>query len=425
MNAPRDERDREREKKGDGENSFTPPLPRSMTPSASAPPSNLLHNLVVFARLLRHLGIHVSATQVHDFAHALKYIDLGQRREFQDTARCILITRHEDNALFDQAFDWFWKRREYSADARRAAAALTPGFVKPPPPPSPFITTSLAPLSDDALPQKGRIVTIQTYSAQEMLRRKDFGAFTRDEIEATKKWMRLLPWHPGERATHRKQRGGAEFFDVRATMRRNLKYGGELFEPAWRQAQYKPRPLVVLCDISGSMENYSRMLLHFVHALRERRDGYSTTHTECFVFGTRLTRITRQLRTRSVERALRDVADTVVDWSGGTRIGDSLKTFNFVWARRSLRPGAVVLIISDGWDRGDPQLLGREMARLRRSVDRVIWLNPLIASADYAPLTLGLQAALPYVDDFLPAHNFTSLEDLARLLNQLNAPGSK
>src|SRR5581483_5337529 len=167
------------------------------------------------------------------------------------------------------------------------------------------------------------------------------------------------------------------------------------------------------------MENYSRMLLHFVHALRERE-----THAECFVFGTRLTRITRQLRTRSVERALRDVAEAVVDWSGGTRIGDAIKTFNFVWARRVLRPGAVVLIISDGWDRGDPQLLGREMARLRRSVDRVIWLNPLIASADYAPLTLGLQAALPYVDDFLPAHNFTSLEDLARLLGQLHSSGA-
>jgi len=393
----------------------------SSSPSPAHPiaPSQLLHNLVVFARLLRHLGLNVSATQVHDWAHALRYIDIGQRREFKDTARCILVTRRDDLARFDQAFDWFWKRRDYSIGARRAAAALAPGFVKSPPPAAQFVTTFLAPLSDDALPQKGKIVAIQTYSNQEALRRKDFGAFTREELEETKKLMRNLPWQLGERATRRKKRGGDEFFDVRATMRRNLKYGGELFEPAWRQRQHKPRPLVVLCDISGSMENYSRMLLHFVHALRERE-----THAECFVFGTRLTRITRQLRTRSVERALRDVAEAVVDWSGGTRIGDAIKTFNFVWARRVLRPGAVVLIISDGWDRGDPQLLGREMARLRRSVDRVIWLNPLIASADYAPLTLGLQAALPYVDDFLPAHNFTSLEDLARLLGQLHSSGA-
>lgn len=389
-------------------------LPLSERAQANeVPPAHLLHNLVVFTRLLRHLGIRVSATQVHDFAHALKFIDVGARREFKDAARCILVTRREDLRLFEQAFDWFWKRRDYSIAPRRAAAAIAPAFAKPPASQR-FVTTSVAPRSDDAAPQKGKIVTIQTYSNQEILRRKDFGAFSRNEIEETKKLMRKLPWRTGERATRRKERGGDEFFDVRGTMRRNLKYGGELLEPAWRKTKYKPRPLVVLCDISGSMENYSRMLLHFVHALRERE-----THAECFVFGTRLTRITRQLRTRSIERALRDVADSVVDWSGGTRIGDAIKTFNFVWARRVLRPGAVVLIISDGWDRGDPALLAREMARLRRSVYRVIWLNPLIASADYAPLTLGLQAALPYVDDFLPAHNFTSLEELARLLSRL------
>jgi uncharacterized protein len=375
---------------------------------------NLVHNIVIFARLLRHLGINLSATQVHDFLNALHVIDLNNRANVKDAARCLFITRREDLALFDQAFDWFWKSRDYSMDARRAAAAIAPAFVKPPPP-AKFLPTSIAPLDNDSLPQKGKIVTIQTYSQQETLRRKDFGAFTRGEIEEAKKLMRALPWRTGLRATRRTVRGGSEYFDARATMRRNLKYGGELLEPAWKQTRYKPRPLVVLCDISGSMENYSRMLLHFVHALRERE-----TQAECFVFGTRLTRITRQLRTRSVERALRGVAESVVDWSGGTRIGDALKQFNFVWARRVLRPGAVVLIISDGWDRGEPQLLGREMARLKRTVYRTIWLNPLIASDDYAPLTLGLQAALPYVDDFLPAHNFSSLEDLARLLSHLN-----
>lgn len=379
---------------------------------------NLVHNLVVFTRLLRHLGMNVSATQVHDFAHALNYIDASRRREFQDAARCILVTRRDDLALFDQAFDWFWKRRDYSADARRAAGAIAPGFVKPPPP-ARFQPTSVTPLSDEPLPHKSKIVAIQTYSAQEILRRKDFGAFTRNELEETKRLMRALPWRTGARATRRKERGGDEFFDMRSTMRRNLKYGGELLEPSWRKTKFKPRPLVVLCDISGSMENYSRMLLHFTHALRERE-----THAECFVFGTRLTRITRQLRTRSVERALRDVAGSVVDWSGGTRIGDAVKTFNFKWARRILRPGAVVLIISDGWDRGEPGVLAREMSRLRRNVYRIIWLNPLIASDDYAPLTQGLQAALPYVDDFMPAHNLASLEDLARLLSRLSTTGA-
>lgn len=391
----------------------------------------LPHNIVVFARLLRHLGLNLSATQVHDFFHALQVIELGERAQVKAAARCLFVTRREDLALFDQAFDWFWKRRDYSADARRAAAAITPAFVKPPPS-SKFLTTQLAPLENVSAPQKGKIVAIQTYSHQEVLRRKDFGMFTRGEIDQVKKLMRELGWRTGERATRRTIRGGTEFFDVRATMRRSLKYGGELVDPAWKQTRYRARPLVVLCDISGSMENYSRMLLHFVHALitaphaargaahhagsRPRERGSSA---ECFVFGTRLTRITRQLRTRSVERALRGVADSVVDWSGGTRIGEALKQFNFVWSRRVLRPGAVVLIISDGWDRGDPKLLAREMARLKRNVHRIIWLNPLIASADYKPLTLGLQAALPYVDDFLPAHNFSSLEDLARLLSEL------
>lgn len=384
-------------------------------PAEYLPGGNLLHNIVLFARLLRHLGLNVSATQVHDFANALRVVDLDNRTVVRDAARCLFITRREDLPLFDQAFDWFWKRRDYSLDARRAAAAITPAFVKPPPP-AKFLPTSFAPLESETIPQKGKIVAIQTYSQQETLRRKDFGAFTRSEIEEAKKMMRALPWRTGQRATRRTIRGGSEFFDARATMRRNLKYGGELLEPAWKQTRYKPRPLVVLCDISGSMENYARMLLHFVHALRERE-----THAECFVFGTRLTRITRQLRTRSVERALRGVSDSVVDWSGGTRIGEALKQFNFVWARRVLRPGAVVLIISDGWDRGDPRLLAREMARLKRSVHRIIWLNPLIASAAYEPLTVGLQAALPYVDDFLPAHNFSSLEDLARLLSKLNS----
>jgi uncharacterized protein with von Willebrand factor type A (vWA) domain len=381
--------------------------------------ANLLHNLVVFTRLLRHIGIQLSATQVHAVPDALAVIDLGSRSEVKEALRCLLVTRRDDLALFDQAFDWFWKRRDYSADARNAASMITPGFVKPPPPATRFAATSVAPLAQGELPQKSKIVTIQTYSNVDLLRRRDFGTFTRDEIEETKKLMRDLPWRTGVRATRRHTRGGNEFFDARATMRRNLKYGGELLEPAWRQTKYKPRPLVVLCDISGSMENYSRMLLHFVHALREREE-----QAECFVFGTRLTRITRQLRTRSVERALREVADAVPDWSGGTRIGEAIKTFNFAWARRVLKPGAVVLIISDGWDRGDPALLENAMARLRRSVYRLIWLNPLIASADYEPLTLGLKAALPYVDDFLPAHNFTSLEDMARLLSQLNMTGS-
>jgi uncharacterized protein with von Willebrand factor type A (vWA) domain len=181
-----------------------------------------------------------------------------------------------------------------------------------------------------------------------------------------------------------------------------------------QKRKIRTRPLVVICDISGSMDRYARLLLRFVHAL-----GQGLENTEVFVFGTRLTRITRELRKRDVDTALTQVVSSVEDWSGGTRIGEAIKTFNYQWARRVLRSGATVVVISDGWDRGDPELLGREMARLQRSCRRLIWLNPLLGAPGYQPLTQGMRAAMPYIDEFLPIHNLQSLEALADLLSQV------
>jgi uncharacterized protein with von Willebrand factor type A (vWA) domain len=174
------------------------------------------------------------------------------------------------------------------------------------------------------------------------------------------------------------------------------------------------RPLILICDISGSMDRYARLLLRFVHAL-----GQGLEATEVFVFGTRLTRITRELRQRDVDEAITDVVKSVEDWSGGTRIGEAIKTFNYKWSRRVLRSGATVVIISDGWDRGDPELLATEMARLQRSCRRLIWLNPLLGAPGYQPLTQGMRAALPFVDEFLPIHNLHSLQALAELLSRV------
>ena len=198
-------------------------------------------------------------------------------------------------------------------------------------------------------------------------------------------------------------------------MRRSLAYGGEMLDIAHRQRKTKPRPLALICDVSGSMERYTRMLLHFLHTV-----AVSGQQLEAFLFATRLTRITRHLSHRGVDHAVAEVARAVPDWAGGTRIGEAIKSFNYQWARRVLRGGAVVLVISDGWDRGEPELLSREMARLQRSCHRLIWLNPLLGSPDYQPLTRGMQAALPHVDDFLPAHNLHSLQELARHLNRLS-----
>jgi uncharacterized protein with von Willebrand factor type A (vWA) domain len=199
-------------------------------------------------------------------------------------------------------------------------------------------------------------------------------------------------------------------------VRRNLRYGGEILDWAEREPKRKPRPLVILADVSGSMERYTRLLLLFTYGLARALEQ----KVEAFVFSTRLTRITRGLQERNLDRALREVSLAVPDWSGGTRIGDALRTFNFDWGRRVLGRGAITLVISDGWDCGDVEVLREEIARLQRSSRRLIWLNPLLGSPEYEPLTRGIQAALPYIDDFLPVHNLDSLEALAQHLGTLD-----
>ena len=204
--------------------------------------------------------------------------------------------------------------------------------------------------------------------------------------------------------------------DMRRTLRRNLRYGCEPLTLAWRRPKLKRRPLVVICDVSGSMEHYSRLLLKFVYVISNCLDK-----VEAFVFSTRLTRITRQLQCGDVDASLDQVAVSIHDWGGGTRLGDALKTFNYEWGRRVLGRGAVVLLVSDGLDRGDIDLLEREMQRLQLSCQRLIWLNPLLGSTDYQPLARGMHTALPYVDDFLPVHNLASLEHLGRVLERLGS----
>jgi uncharacterized protein len=225
-----------------------------------------------------------------------------------------------------------------------------------------------------------------------------------------------MAWQLGRRRVRRWKRGAGRRFDMRRSLRKNTRFGGEIVELAWREHKVKPRPLVVIADISGSMEQYSRLLLHFIHTLAQGMED-----VEAFVFGTRLTRITHELRTRNVDVAVNQVADLVKDWSGGTRIGESLHTFNNKWARRVLGRGAVVLIISDGWDRGDVSILRAELDRLQRSSYRLIWLNPLLGMAGYQPLTRGIMAALPYIDDFLPVHSLQSLADLGQLLTDIGS----
>ncbi|HEX9069225.1 MAG TPA: VWA domain-containing protein, partial [Ktedonobacterales bacterium] len=261
-----------------------------------------------------------------------------------------------------------------------------------------------------------------SWSADEALRRKDFEDFTPDELADAKRLLERIRWRLSLRTTRRRRsapRGDAP--DLRRTLRAAMRTGGEPLRLSWRRPRKAPRPLVILCDISGSMSLYSRLFLHFVHTVANGLD-----RVEVFVFGTRLTRITRQLARRSVDEAVTRVTTSVSDWSGGTRIGESLRTFNRLWARRVLGRGAVALIISDGWDRGDVRVLADEMARLRRNCHRVIWLNPLLGHEDYLPVASGMRAALPYIDDFLPANTLKSLIALGHALEGIGderAPG--
>ncbi|MDX1600414.1 MAG: VWA domain-containing protein, partial [Anaerolineales bacterium] len=256
----------------------------------------------------------------------------------------------------------------------------------------------------------------QSYSAVEALRQKDFSQIDEQERQALRWMIAELNPELGRRRSRRWRLGRGQRVDLRRSLRANLRHGGEWVTWIRRGPRSEPRPLVILADISGSMEVYTRVLLQFVYGLVQG----SEARTEVFVFGTRLTRITRYLQEANPERALDKVTQEVPDWSGGTRIGRALRTFNVNWAHRALGKGAVVLLVSDGWDRGEPELLRQEMARLQRSCHRMIWLNPLLGSEDYEPLTRGMQAALPHVDDFLPVHNFASLKDLAEHLQGLD-----
>jgi len=384
------------------------------------PESYLLHNLILFGRLLRGLGLDVNPGRMMDLVQALGLIEIGRKPDFYHAARSLLVHRREDIPLFDQAFEMFWRKPAEGWSTLDLSLLSQPPkrrgpvFTAPPlrPPDNPPEDGKQNPPDPDKPPV---VQVTLTYSAREALRRKDFADLTGEELEAIKRLMADLIWQLGQRRTRRRQPGRGELPDLRRTLRRSLKYGGEVLEWARREPKRKPRPLVVIADISGSMERYTRLLLHFIYGLAEGLEQ----PVEAFVFSTRLTRVTRQLRGRDVERALRQVSQVVPDWSGGTRIGEAIQTFNFDWGRRVLGRGAVALLISDGWDRGDVAVLRKEMARLQRSCYRLIWLNPLLGSPEYEPLTRGMQAALPYIDDFLPVHNLASLEDLAGQLASL------
>lgn len=377
---------------------------------------HILPNLLLFGETLRRLGLDFGSGNMLDLVRATETIPIGRKQDFRYAARCLLAHRKQDLPLFDDAFQIFWRRPAHGISTRDLRSmGEERRYRQPRVGPPPAAEADGGDALGSAPESQAGVDLSRTYSGREVLRQKDFADFTPGELAQARTLLAELSWDLGRRRARRTEPGPGHLADWRRTFRQSLPYGGEPLTLAYRQPREKPRPLILLCDVSGSMERYTRMLLHFIHSLAG--DG---GRVEAFLFATRLTRITRCLGYRSVDQAVREVARAVPDWAGGTRIGAAVKAYNYAWARRTLRGGAVVLIISDGWDRGEPELLAKEMARLQRSCHRLIWLNPLLGTPGYQPLTQGMRAALPYVDDFLPAHNLDSLEALARHLNQLS-----
>jgi uncharacterized protein len=369
----------------------------------------LTGRLVLLVGSMRAAGARVGIDELLSAHRALRAVDASDRDAAYYALRPTLCSRHSDFEAFDAAF---------------AELFAVPGAPPPEPPPALEDVASMllprAAVPGDRAPQLAETdieVVPAAWSNVELLHEKDFAEYTETERHAARAIMRRLaaagPQRPSRRTRPARRRGApphAARPDLRRTIRASLRTGGDPVERHWREPGERPRPLVLVCDVSGSMEPYARMLLQYMQACVAAR-----RRVEAFIFGTRLTRVTGELAGRDPDRALDRAAGAAQDWSGGTRIGEALATLNRDYGRR-LGRGSIVVLLSDGWDRGDPGQLGAEMARLQRCAYRLIWLNPLKASPDYEPLTRGMQAALPYVDDFLAGNSLASLEELAILM---------
>jgi uncharacterized protein len=389
---------------------------------STAPSGRLAENVMHFARVLRSAGLPIGPDRVIDAVRAIEISGLTRRDDFYWTLASVFLGRREQFEVFDQAFHIFWKDPQL---LERAMAMLLPTVYGRTPEDkreagnrvSEALQAGQKPREQPTgeTPDKIELDATLTFSAREVLRRADFETMTMAEVAQAKAMIaRLrLPIPEVRTRRHRPDNEGARV-DLRATLRASLRSGSELIALRHRSVRYRHPPLVVLCDISGSMSRYSRMFLHFLHALTNDRD-----RVQAFVFGTRLTNVTRCLHHRDVDAAMMEIADVVADWSGGTRIGTCLHEFNLRWSRRVLGQNAVVLLISDGLDRDVGAGLSEEMERLHKSCRRLIWLNPLLRYEGFEARPAGIRAMRPHVDAFLPVHNIESLVDLAGALSAL------
>ncbi len=362
----------------------------------------VVRHVVTFGRVLREVGLEVGPGRVADALRGLDVVDLTRQEDVYFALRQTLVARQDELDLFDRAFNaWFLR-----------APVMPPVRTTDRPAEQEKIGESLSDASGgEADEEMGDPLELGA-SGHELLRDKDFAEMTPDEYRRVRRLIAAIAGNRPLRASRRRRsdpRG--DRLDMRRLIRASLRTGGDPVDRPYRARKDVPRKLVVLCDVSGSMDAYARALVLFLHAAVGSGPG-----VEAFAFGTRLSRLTPELGTRDPESALEKCTEAVTDWGSGTRIGASLKEFNDLYGKRALSRGAVVVIVSDGWERQDPELVGREMARLARAAYAVVWVNPLKGNPEYQPLAGGMRAALPYIDRFLSGHNLRSLEELAVVL---------
>ena len=379
---------------------------------------------MTFGRILREAGLEVGPGRLQDAVRALDAVDLTVRDEVYWALRCTIVSRTDDIEVFDAAFAAFFERAPRINLGQRP---IDLGLALPNQEDQPKSTEAhqaVKPSDESDDEDEGDDdgedaddTAAAVWSADELLRDRDFARYSTEEMRRARALVaRLARSAPKRRSLRLEACRGGERFDPRRTLRSAMHTGGVPIEREWRTRKETLRKLVYLVDVSGSMEPYARAMVMFLQsAVRSGR------HVEAFTFGTRLTRLTPYLAGRDPDRALEAAAKAVPDWAGGTRIGENLKAFNDVWGRRATTRGAVVVIASDGWERGDATLLGEQMKRIQLSAHRTVWVNPLAGGDGYRPLVAGMQAALPYVDVFLPGHNLRSIETLARVLDEIGA----
>ena len=378
---------------------------------------SILQNILLFCRVLKLLKIHVTMGRVLDLFRSLGYINIANKEDFYLTLRANLISYREEIPIFDQAFQFFWeftdetqssqkRGEEENSDDNNFCEDLEEKIKK---------ELFLEEWSEENPDEESDKEEISEYSPVEILSTKDFSCITDEEIPKIKEVIvQIVSKLATKKSRRRKLAPKGDEFSLRHTLRRNLRYGGEIFELAKRKRKIKKVKLIALADISGSMDYYSKFFIQFIYGLQNRLSGVET-----FVFSTQLTRITDRLKRRELDEALKEISKYVLHWSGGTKIGSCLQTFNKEFAPTVLSKKSVVMIISDGWDRGDTDLLACEIKKLKENCHKIIWLNPLLGSPNYQPLCKGIQAALPHLSHFLPLHNLNSLIALGKTLKSV------